>query len=66
MSLDPARQNEATRLFDTFTMEGKQGHFPTVTLFLEVHVQDRQQAIPNHGTNSIVSGSVFKPPLPFV
>ena len=66
MSLDPARQNEAIMLFDTFTMEGKQGHFPTGTPFLEVHVQDGQQAIPNHGTNSTVSGSVLKPPLPFV
>ena len=46
-------------------MEGKQGHFPTGALLLEVHVLDGQQAIPNLGTNSIVSGSVLKPQLPF-
>ena len=38
-----------TRLFDEFTMEGKQGHFPTGVQLLEVHVQDGQQAIPNRG-----------------
>ena len=44
-------------------MEGKQGRFPTGVQLLEAYVQDGQQAIPNLGTNSIVSGPVLK--LPF-
>ena len=60
------KKNKATRLFDTFTMEGKQGHFPKGTQFLEVYVQDGQQAIRNHETNSTANGSVFKPQLPFL
>ena len=47
-------------------MEGKRGHFPTGAQLLEVQVQNGQQAIPNLGTDSIVSGSVLKPQLPFV
>ena len=47
-------------------MEGRQGHFPTGTTFLEVHVLDGQQAIPSPWTKSTVSSSVFKPQLPYV
>ena len=47
-------------------MEGRQGHFPTGTTFLEVHVQDGQQAISNLWTKLTVSRLVFKPQLPYV
>ena len=63
VGLNPNDMHHTYKVVCNFTMEGKQGRFPTGVQLLEAYVHDGQQAIPNLGTNFIVSGSVLK--LPF-
>ena len=42
-------------LSSNFMMEGRQSHFPTGIMFLEVHVQDGQQVTPKLWTFHTVS-----------